>query len=228
MSKIIVKEREHVTPGEVLAEGMDLIPSEGTYRNGEQIISSIVGLVNLKNNAIQVNGFKSVYMPRRGDYVIGTVTDMNFSSWFIDVNCPYDASLPVREASREFIDLEKNDMTYYYTYGDVIFAKIIGLTKSKIVTLTMKEQETKKLNGGIIMKINSSKIPRLIGTKGSMISMIKDKTKTQIIIGQNGIVWIKGEPVDTLKAKNIIEKISNESHTSGLTEKIEKMLNKGE
>ena len=50
-----------------------------------------------------------------------------------------------------------------------------------------------KFRGGIIVDITPTKVPRLIGKKGSMINMIKDKTNCKIIVGQNGLVWVKGE-----------------------------------
>ena len=56
--------------------------------------------------------------------------------------------------------------------------------------------------------------------------IIKNKTKCQIIVGQNGIVWVKGEK-EALASKAILT-IENESHISGLTDKISAMLDKGE
>jgi len=76
------------------------------------------------------------------------------------------------------------------------------------------------------LTITPSKVPRLIGKQGSMIELIKNKTNCQIIVGQNGVVWIKGEQ-EGLAAKAILT-IENESHISGLTDKITAMLEKGE
>jgi exosome complex RNA-binding protein Csl4 len=33
-STLLVKDKDVVTPGEVLAEGMEYLPSQGTYRKG--------------------------------------------------------------------------------------------------------------------------------------------------------------------------------------------------
>ena len=74
------------------------------------------------------------------------------------------------------------------------------------------------------MKITPSKVQRLIGREGSMIEMIKDKTKTQIIVGQNGIVWLKGEK-ESLAVKAVLT-IENESHTVGLTDRVSQLLDK--
>ena len=55
--------------------------------------------------------------------------------------------------------------------------------------------------------------------------MLKEKTGCNIIIGQNGRVWIKGDSTDqeALVTKTIM-KIEKESHIDGLTDKIKGML----
>ena len=88
-----------------------------------------------------------------------------------------------------------------------------------------RQSRSRKLIGGRIMKITPSKVPRVIGKAGSMIELIKDKTKCQIIVGQNGVIWLKGEN-EGLAAKTIY-KIERESHTTGLTDKITAYLDKG-
>ena len=89
----------------------------------------------------------------------------------------------------------------------------------------MNDHRTRKLIGGRILKITPSKVPRVIGKAGSMIELIKDKTKCQIIVGQNGVIWIKGEK-ESLASKTILM-IEKESHISGLTDKITKFLENG-
>jgi exosome complex component RRP4 len=81
-----------------------------------------------------------------------------------------------------------------------------------------------KFKGGIIVDIAPTKVPRLIGKKGSMINMIKDKTKCKIVVGQNGLVWVKGDEDMEQLTKNIIHLIEAEAHTSGLTNKIKNKL----
>jgi len=68
-------------------------------------------------------------------------------------------------------------------------------------------------------------VPRIIGKQGSMVSMVKNATKCNIIVGQNGVVWIKGlKPEDEILTVETIRKIEAESHVPGLTEKIKKYL----
>jgi exosome complex component RRP4 len=73
--------------------------------------------------------------------------------------------------------------------------------------------------------ITPSKVPRVIGKNGSMVSMIKEQTKCQINVGQNGIVWIKGENVlDEAFVTKALLKIEHESHIEGLTDSIKNLL----
>ena len=90
--------------------------------------------------------------------------------------------------------------------------------------MTLKSRGLGRLDGGRIIKINPHKVPRVIGKEGSMINLIKDKTRTEITVGQNGFIWIKGDAEGENKAEETIKLIVQESTSSGLTEKIEKFL----
>ena len=58
-----------------------------------------------------------------------------------------------------------------------------------------------------------------------MISTIKQETGCQIILGVNGVILITGKtPADEELAMKAIQKIEEESHTSGLTDRITQLL----
>ena len=61
---------------------------------------------------------------------------------------------------------------------------------------------------------------RVSQRKEEKTNMIKDKTKCKIVVGQNGLVWVKGDEDMEQLTKNIIHLIEAEAHTSGLTNKI--------
>ena len=67
-----------------------------------------------------------------------------------------------------------------------------------------------------------AKVPRIIGKAGSMVEMIKQMTNTQIVVGQNGIVWVKGDHEDI--AIDIITMIERKSHVHGLTDQVKAAL----
>ena len=58
-----------------------------------------------------------------------------------------------------------------------------------------------------------------------MISMIKQETGCQIILGLNGMILVTGKNLeDEDLAIKAIRKIEEESHTSGLTDRITQLL----
>ena len=46
----------------------------------------------------------------------------------------------------------------------------------------------------------------------------------KMFVGQNGRIWLNGEPKEVLMAKRVIQAISDEAHLPGLTERITAML----
>jgi exosome complex component RRP4 len=225
-SEILVEDRQMVIPGDTLATGLDFLPSTGSFRENNKIKSKILGLSKIKERFIGVIPLSGVYIPKPRDGVIGFIEDMQATMWIVDINSPYTALLLLGEAVGEYVDLNKTDISVYFDIGDVIYSKVLNVSKSKRVQLTMNDQRARKLIGGRILRITPSKVPRVIGKAGSMIEMIKDKTKCQIIVGQNGIIWIKGEK-ESLASKAIL-RIERESHITGLTDKISELLDKSE
>ncbi len=224
MSELVVKNKEVVVPGEVLATGMDYLPGQGSYREGDNIHASILGLVNVDGRAIKLIPLSGRYLPKRGDTIIGKVIDVMMSGWRVELNCAYSAMLPLMGTS-EYI-MKGADLTKYFDLGDFMVAKITNVTSQKLVDLSTKGPGLRKLSGGRIMEVNTHKVPRIIGKQGSMVSMIKQATDCKIIVGQNGLVWILGEPDNELLAVKTIQKIEKESHVSGLTDKIKEFLEK--
>jgi exosome complex component RRP4 len=102
---------------------------------------------------------------------------------------------------------------------------MVTSVKAKGVDLTMRENGLYKIESGLTMKINSSKVPRVIGKSGSMINLIKESTNCNIVVGQNGVVWIRGEDIDSeLLAKETINLITEKSYIEGLTDYIKEFL----
>jgi len=109
--------------------------------------------------------------------------------------------------------------------GDVVVAKIVDLDRRRTPILSIMGRDLGKVHEGFIMKITPSKIPRLIGKKGSMINMILRGTRCQITIGQNGKILINGRNrEDEELVVKVIHKIETEAHTSGLTNRIQEYL----
>ena len=70
MGKINVKDKDVVVPGEILATGMDSLPGIGTYREGENIIASRLGLVHIDGRTLKLIPLSGRYIPKKGDTII--------------------------------------------------------------------------------------------------------------------------------------------------------------
>ena len=224
MGNIMFKEKDLVVPGDILAEGMDYLPSGGCIRDNDKIVANHLGLVTLENNRfVKVIPLTGKYIPKIGDTVIGQVVDMSFSGWYLNINGPYEAALMVKDVA-EFIDKDA-DLSQFYNFGDLIVEKINRVTRYSNINLTTKGPGLRKVTGGKVISITSTKVPRVIGKQGSMVQMLKEKTNCNIMVGQNGIVWIEGKnPNDELLATEAILKIEQESHIDGLTDKMKEFL----
>jgi exosome complex component RRP4 len=224
MGELKVKDKEVVVPGETLAIGMDHLPSFGTYREGDKILASRLGLLTVDGKVLKLVPLSGVYHPKRGDTIIGPVTEVLMSGWRIDTNSAYSAVMNMKDATSEFI-ARGADLTKYFAIGDYLMVKIINVTSQNLVDLTMKGPGLRRLRGGRIIMVNANKVPRIIGKQGSMVSMIKQYTGCRILVGQNGIVWIQGEdPAKELLAVSTIHKIEREAHVPGLTDNIKEFL----
>ncbi|MGC9517777.1 MAG: exosome complex RNA-binding protein Rrp4 [Methanomicrobiales archaeon] len=216
---INVKDKDLVVPGEILADE-EYNSGRGTFRDENKICSSVVGLVALRNKKISVIPLQSKYIPKRGDVVIGEITDIRFSMWGLDINSPYSGLLPASEVFGK----DKRELERAFNIGDVLFLRVVDVDEVKKVKLGLKGRGLGKFRGGILINITPTKVPRLIGKKGSMINMIKDQTKCEIVVGQNGVVWVKGDPSMERITEKVINMIEDQAHTSGLTDRVRDML----
>jgi exosome complex component RRP4 len=164
-------------------------------------------------------------MPRTGDIIIGTITEVGFNGWTVDINSPYIALLRASDVLSRPFKPQKDDLPQVLDAGDLVVAKVVSYDRTHDPQLTVAEPGLGKITRGQIIKITPTKIPRVIGRKGSMISMIKQETGCNIILGLNGVVLITGKTLDDEQlAMKAILKIEQESHTSGLTDRITQML----
>ena len=218
-----VKDREVVVPGQVVATGMEYVPSDGIYRSGDDLRANRVGLVKIEGKVVKSIPVSGVYLPQKNDVVIGRVIDILMSGWRLDLNGPYSAVLQVKDATFDFI-AKGADLTKYFDLEDHLVVKIIQVTSQNLIDVTCKGPGLRKLQGGRILKVGPRKVPRIIGTKGSMVGMIKRATSCKIVVGQNGVVWLEGAPDKEFIAVNTIRLIEELAHTSGLTERVKQHL----
>jgi exosome complex component RRP4 len=221
---IFFEKKQLVTPGEMLAEG-DYLAGDNTYAEGNKIYASRIGLVDCDNKKVDVVALRAFYVPKVGDIVIGTVAEVGFTGWTIDIKAPYSALLRASDVLSRPFKPQNDELSQVLNAGDLIVAKIASYDRAHDPQLTVGEPGLGKITRGQIMRVTPTKIPRVIGRKGSMISMIKQETGCQIILGLNGVILVTGKnPESEELAMMAIQKIEDESHTSGLTDRISQLL----
>ncbi len=217
------EKRDIVVPGDLVYEGKTRI-GDSTYRNEGNVYATRVGLINYGRNRVSVIALEAGFTPQVDDLVIGEVQDIRLGEWMVDIGADKDAKLTVHDAIdkpfRTYLDL-----TRILDVGDTVIAKIVDLDRKRTAILSIKGRDLGRVYNGFTFNITPSKIPRLIGRKGSMINMIIRETRCEVTIGQNGKVLVNGKNrADEKLAVDAITKVEAEAHTSGLTKRIQKYL----
>ena len=211
--------RKIVIPGEVIEKGENYLPGEGTEKKDDEIVALRYGLAEESNRLVKVIPLSGVYQPRRGNVIIGKVENITFNGWILDIGASETAFLSLMEVPRY---VNKGELEEVMDIGDMAVAKIWAINKRGI-DLSLKSRGLGKIDEGMILRINSNKVPRVIGKEGSMINLIKEHTNCNVTVGQNGIVWIKGDKIeDELLAKQAILFVTEKSFIDGLTEEVTK------
>src|SRR6266581_9168060 len=158
--------RPIVIPGEAVG-GPGLKPGPGTYSEGGRVFAAQLGILNEHEGVVSVIPLNGRYIPQRGDAVIGEVVDQGPSHWLVDINSPYPAPLHATESPWR---VEFGETSHFMDVGDALLAKVISVDETKRVQITMQDRGLNRLTGGQIVEISHSKVPRVIGKGGSMIS----------------------------------------------------------
>ena len=63
-SKLMMKDREIVAPGDLIAAGDDFLPGSGTYKESGEVRSKILGSIRIKNDhLISIVPLAGQYIP---------------------------------------------------------------------------------------------------------------------------------------------------------------------
>jgi exosome complex component RRP4 len=212
--------REVVIPGDLL-DGDGLKPGSGTFKEGGRIYSARLGIVSERDGFLSVVPLTGRYIPNPRDVVIGKVTDLGPSHWLADINSPYPAPLHATETPWE---VEFGDTERYLHVGDAILVEVLSVDEAMRVQLSMADRQFGRLTGGQIVGISPAKVPRLIGREGSMIGLIRSFTGVRMFVGQNGLVWLDGDPDGVRHTAYAIRLVEERGHLPGLTDAVREYL----
>jgi len=216
--------RRYVIPGDVIATG-PLRPEHNVYQDGDRIIATSVGISEIYENAVRVIPLTGTYVPKTNDLIIGKVIGTSPLSWEFDINSPFMGFLPAQDVFGRDYSPTKDELRQRLDIGDLVAARIANFDRSRDPLLTVQDRDLGKIESGQLVGISPSKVPRLIGKRGSMIQTIEMATKAMITIGQNGWIVISCEvPDGLLKAIEAIKMVDALAHTPNLTERVKSML----
>jgi exosome complex component RRP4 len=214
--------RKYVIPGDVITTG-PYRPEQNVFLEGNKIISTAIGISEIYDDSIKV-------IPKIDDLVIGKVISHTSLSWELDINSCYVGFLPAQDVFGRDFSAHADELSSKLKSGDLVAARIANFDRTRDPLVTIADRDLGKIDSGHLVKISPSKVPRLIGKRGSMIQTIEMATGAVITIGQNGWVVVSCDtPEGLLKAKKAIQMVDEKAHVANLTDQVKEMLeSKGE
>ncbi|MEM0445933.1 MAG: exosome complex RNA-binding protein Rrp4 [Candidatus Nitrosocaldus sp.] len=218
--------KRYVLPGDLIVEGNPhLKPLANVMKVGDRLHSTRIGIVEISQNGVKVIPLSGIYIPRIGDLVIGKIIDYSALAWEVDINSCFLGHLPAQDVFGKEFSPSRDDLTKRFNIGDVIACRILNFDRTRDPLLTVADKDLGKISEGEMVKISPTKVPRLIGKRGSMIQMIEQLTRCRIVVGQNGVLVVTGADKDMREvAVKAIKMVEEGAHTANLTERVKEML----
>jgi exosome complex component RRP4 len=216
--------RKYVIPGDVVTTG-PFRPEQNVILDGNKIISTAIGISEIYDDSVKVIPLTGKYIPKINDLVIGKVVSHTSLSWELDINSCYVGFLPAQDVFGRDFSAHADELSSKLKSGDLVAARIANFDRTRDPLVTIADRDLGKIDSGDLIKISPSKVPRLIGKKGSMIQTIEMATNAAITIGQNGWVVVSCDtPEGLLKAKKAIQMVDEKAHVANLTDQVKEML----
>lgn len=216
--------RKYVVPGDVITTG-PYRPEQNVTMAGNAIAATAIGISEIYDNGVKVIPLAGKYFPKINDLVIGKVISHTSLSWELDINSAYVGFLPAQDVFGRDFSAHADELASKLILGDLVAARIANFDRTRDPLVTIADRDLGKIDSGEMIEISPSKVPRLIGKRGSMIQAIEEATDVGVTIGQNGWVVVAGEDPDgLLKAKKAIQMVDKQAHLANLTDKVKEML----
>ena len=215
-----MSENQFVLPGDVIVTG-DYRPEQNVILEGNKLMSTAIGFSEIKDDLVTVTPLTGLYTPKTDDLIIGKIVSHNALSWQVDINSYYSGILTASDIFGKDYSPSRDDLSLKLKTGDIILARIANVN-SRDPLITIIGENLGKIDSGELIKISSTKIPRLTG---SVIQTIEASTNATITVGQNGLIILKCDNSTGLKKSIVsIKMIGMAQHDANLEEKIQKFL----
>jgi exosome complex component RRP4 len=218
------QKRKYVIPGDIVTNG-PYRPEQNVILDGKNIISTTIGISEIYDDSVKVIPLTGKYIPKINDLIIGKVISHTSLSWELDINSCYVGFLPAQDVFGRDFSAHADELSSKLKSGDLVAARIANFDRTRDPLVTIADRDLGKIDSGDLVKISPSKVPRLIGKRGTMIQTIEMATNAAITIGQNGWVVVSCEtPEGLLKAKKAIQMVDEKAHVANLTDQVKEML----
>ncbi|KAJ3024242.1 UNVERIFIED_CONTAM: Exosome complex component RRP4 [Siphonaria sp. JEL0065] len=183
-----------ITPGETVTSDAAFMKGHGTYNDGDDLVGTVVGVVERINKLISVKPFRARYNGEIGDVVVGRISEVTQKRWKVDIGARQDAmlllaavNLPGGELRRRS-ESDELQMRQLLAEGDMISAEIQAFFGDGAVSLHTRSLKYGKLKSGQLITVPSSLVKR---SKAHFIHYtLAEGLKVDVILGMNGFVWI--------------------------------------
>ena len=222
--KNLESKKRYVLPGDFITTA-PLRLQDNVVLEGKRIISTTIGLSDVSADSVRVISLNGIYIPKIDDLVIGTIQYISGNSWFADINSCYQGMLLGQDVFGRGSYPTTSEMKERLDKGDIIYTRIANSDRQREPLISIADNNLGKIDSGELVKISPTKIPRLIGKRGSMIQTIEESTNATITVGQNGLIVVSCDETNgLLKALAAIRMVDEQAHIIDLTDKVKKML----
>ena len=162
-------------------------------------------------------------MPRSGDLVIGYIEAVRNNLWFAEINGAFNGLLPMSLAPWK---VEFGAARQHMDIGDVIIARVQEVDESHSVVLTMKGVGLRKLKNGCVESIGVQLLDKFRGPNNEHVRIMASINDTRIVVGENGRIWIDGEPEGIQSVRELIQFTKQFGHHKDFMTQFQEKINK--
>ena len=182
------------TPGAMLGarEGRRL--GHGVVETDNGLIATKVGFIHSDEKSISVLPTHTRYTPRPGDLVIGVVEAVQSNLWFLDINAPFNALLPMSLGPGK---AEFGGARNVLNVGQTVLCRIQEVDETHSSVVTMKGLGLRRVDSGLVESLPPHLMQTLF-SDGVALKSLKASTDCRVVLAENGRMWIDGSS-DSIK-----------------------------
>ncbi|TVY81784.1 Exosome complex component rrp4 [Lachnellula suecica] len=215
-SKRARRQKDIVTPGEIVTEDPQWMRGHGTFLEAPTTLrSTVAGTVQKTNKLVSVRPLRARYTPEIGDLVVGRIIEVQSKRWRVDVGAPTLADLPLSAINlpggilRKRTDTDELQIRTFFSEGDLLVAEVQSLRQDGSASLHTRSLKYGKLRNGVFMSVSGTGGGGGVVRAGKQIWTIETDNaggKVDVVLGVNGYIWISMH-VEVAKSETSITRI---------------------